>query len=295
MGVGGYYSKDYTYDGLLRYFYHDTEMGGFLSLSYPFSLFSRADLQVFARHITRVPLRQGDETISSNVLLPSLNTSYDNILWGITGPLTGLRAKARILLSPPLSFIDESFLSGDLDVRYYSHIAKRFVWANRFTAGASVSLGKEKAARRFFLGGNDNWFNYNVNQTNYESNLHISYFSEILSPMRGWNYFDLTGDRAALFNSEFRFPFIREISTVWPLPLQIRYISGALFADAGNAWDRQQQQGSLPIPSEIYGGVGFGMRANLGIFVLRYDRGWPTDWKRIIGAPINYFSLGAEF
>jgi len=76
--------------------------------------------------------------------------------------------------------------------------------------------------------------------------------------------------------------------------MEIRYINGALFADVGNAWDKEDQIEGLPFPNKLYGGFGFGMRANLGIFVLRYDRGWPTDW-RVVGTPINYFSLGAEF
>jgi outer membrane protein assembly factor BamA len=113
--------------------------------------------------------------------------------------------------------------------------------------------------------------------------------------MRGWKYLDISGTRAILFNSEFRFPFIKEISVVWPLPFQIRYINGALFTDIGNAWDAGTHNNGLPFPKKLYGGFGFGMRANLGIFILRYDRGWPTDFESSPGAPINYFSLGAEF
>ena len=180
-------------------------------------------------------------------------------------------------------------------MRHYTHLLKRFVWANRLTAGGTVGLSGNSAARRFFLGGDANWFNYGVNREEYDNNLAYSYYSDIVAPLRGWNYFDITGDRMLLMNSEFRFPFIREISTVWPIPMQIRYINGAMFVDAGYAWTQDEEGGKLlPLPPKIVGGYGFGMRANLGIFVLRYDRGWPTDWKST-GRPINYFSLGAEF
>lgn len=302
FSAGGYYNKDYTYDGLFRYLYHDSEMGGFLGLSYPFSLFARADFEVYGRHIKRVPVNdeeneseQPGKTLYSSVLLPSLSFTFDNILWGITGPLNGFRGEAEVMTSPPLSFVDEPFLAGDIDLRHYTHISKKFVWANRITAGASVPLEKGNSARRYLLGGSENWFNYNVNRTNYENTLPFSFYSKVVSPLRGWDYLDLTGDRTVLVNSEFRFPFIREISTVWPLAMQIRYINGALFVDAGNAWSRSDQESWVPLPPKLYGGIGFGMRANLGIFVLRYDRGWPTDWKKITGPPINYFSLGAEF
>jgi hypothetical protein len=50
------------------------------------------------------------------------------------------------------------------------------------------------------------------------------------------------------------------------------------------------------LPGKLLGGMGFGMRMDLGIFLLRYDRGWPIDvGEKAYGGPINYFSLGTEF
>jgi Tol biopolymer transport system component len=295
MMAGGFYYKYYSYDGFFNRYFHDTEAGGILGLSYPFSTFSRADLNLFGRYIQRKPIIEtGSATLEYNALLASLGYSFDNILWGITGPLAGLRASVSAQLAPPLKFTSEAYVSGDIDIRHYTHILSRYVWANRLLLGASVSLGDSAtAARMYFLGGNENWFNYDVNIKNYNNNLSYSYYSSIASPLRGWNYFDFAGDKVALLNSEFRFPFIREITTVWPLPMQIRYINGALFIDAGYAWADEDGINLKNFP--IAGGYGFGMRANLGIFVLRYDRGWPTDFKGGGGAPINYFSLGAEF
>jgi Tol biopolymer transport system component len=290
MMAGGFYYKYYSYDGLGSRYFHDLETGGVLGLSYPFSVFSRADLGLSGRYIQRESL-SGDTAIERNAVSASLGYSFDNILWGITGPLAGIRAAAAVQLAPPLAFTDEAYVSGDIDIRHYTHIFKRYVWANRLVLGASIGLGDSAhAARRYFLGGSENWFNYDVNTENYNNNIGYSYYSSLVSPMRGWNYFDLTGDRVLLMNSEFRFPFIREVSTVWPIPMQIRYINGALFIDAGYAWT-----GGGALPPKIAGGYGFGMRANLGIFVLRYDRGWPTDFKGLSRGPINYFSLGAEF
>ena len=42
-------------------------------------------------------------------------------------------------------------------------------------------------------------------------------------------------------------------------------------------------------------GVGFGARANLGIFVLRWDLAWATDLHTIAHKPNHYFSFGANF
>ncbi|MCL2218586.1 MAG: BamA/TamA family outer membrane protein [Chitinispirillia bacterium] len=297
--VGAFYYKYYSYDGHFRRYFHDMETGGILGLRYPFSIFSRADLQLYGRYMERLPYTGPADMgiIENHSLLASSGYTFDNILWGITGPLNGVRASARLHLAPPLSFTDEAYLSGDVDIRQYTHLFRRFVWANRLTFGGTVGLDDNRAARRFFLGGNENWIYYDVNVNNYDDNLTYSYYSDIVSPLRGWSYFDITGDRMMLMNSEFRFPFIREITAVWPIPLQIRYINGAVFIDAGYAWTHDQQNekfNPLPVPPKLMGGYGFGMRANLGIFVLRYDRGWPTDWKAT-GRPVNYFSLGAEF
>jgi outer membrane translocation and assembly module TamA len=46
---------------------------------------------------------------------------------------------------------------------------------------------------------------------------------------------------------------------------------------------------------DLKGGYGFGMRVNLGFFLLRYDLAQPTDFASHTGGKKNYFSLGAEF
>ena len=296
VGAGGFYSKDYTFASIFGdKLYHDMEYGGFGIAQYPFSMFSRMDLQLFARHIEQQPVTFNGPTLTSNMWLSSLSYVFDNILWGITGPLTGIRTAASFLISPPLGIITEPFISIEADVRHYWHLFKRFVWANRLYGGFSLPFGRDYSARRYLLGGNDQWLIYQVDIDEYEKNVPYTFYSDFVTPFRGWNYVDMSGTRVAVINSEFRFPFIRDITLVWPLPLQIRYINGAVFTDIGNAWEAGEHIGILPLPKKIYGGFGFGMRMNLGIFILRFDRGWPTDWNTFIGSPINYFSMGAEF
>jgi len=296
VGVGGFFNKDYSYADIFgKRLYHDQESGAFLFISFPFSTFTRLDLELFYRDIKRDPLNSDDPFVKSTAFLPSLSFCFDNILWGITGPLNGVRASSRILLSPPIDFVNDHFVSFDTDIRAYLHLFDRFVWANRVFLGVSKSLDDRASARRYFLGGNDNWFSYSINEENYNQNIYNSFYSDFVTPFRGYNYMDITGSRVAVLNSEFRFPFIREISVAWPLPMQIRYINGAIFTDIGNAWNGDERNHGLPLPEKIYGGFGFGMRADLGFFILRFDRGWPTDWRRDVGKPINYFSLGAEY
>jgi Tol biopolymer transport system component len=304
FGGGAYYYKDYVGYGYSDVFYYDADLGGFFITSYPFSMFSRIDFECIARSIDRTTRTySGSDSLDGikhtiNMILPSLSYSYDNILWGMTGPLNGIRAYATIQSLPPIPAFENPFVSCEIDVRHYFHMFKRFVWANRVFLGASTPLSSAESPRRYLLGGNENWLftNDDINYSQYENNVKYAFFTDMVVPFRGWRYFDLSGTRVAVLNSEFRFPFIREFSTVFPLPLAIRYVNGAIFADLGNAWDRKDQRDGLPLPGKLYGGIGFGMRMDLGIFLLRYDRGWPMDvGARSYGRPTNYFSLGTEF
>jgi len=308
FGTGIFYNREFTAESVFGdSLFFDTDAGLVLFSSYPFSMFSRLELNVFYQNLSREPWvwdsTQGNYrkdaargTKTYNILMPSLSYVYDDILWGITGPLNGVRSQATVTMSPPVAQINEAFASFDVDFRKYFHLWKRFVWANKVAFGASEPLGGQaSSARRFFLGGNENWLTYATNIQGYKSNVNNFFYSQIVVPFRGWNYLDLIGSKFAVFNTEFRFPFIKEFSLAWPLPLAIRYINGAVFADVGNAWDKKDEFKNVPLPKKIYGGIGYGLRANLGIFVVRYDRAWQTDWNRYVDFPIDYWSLGAEF
>jgi hypothetical protein len=308
FGTGIFYNREFTAASVFGdSLFFDTDAGFVLFSTYPFSMFSRLEFNALCENLSRDPwvwdsagatyvkdAQRGSQTI--NILMPSLAYVYDDILWGITGPLVGARAQATVSASPPVKHINESFLSFDVDFREYFHLFKRFVWANKIAFGASAPLnGEASPARRFFLGGNENWLNYSTNIGGYKDNINNFFYSQIVVPFRGWNYLDLVGSRFAVLNTEFRFPFIKEFSLAWPLPLSLRYINGAVFADIGNAWDKKDEFRNVPLPKHIYGGVGYGLRANLGIFVLRFDEAWKTDWTHYLDFPVSYWSLGAEF
>ena len=127
-------------------------------------------------------------------------------------------------------------------------------------------------------------------------NLRELYFSELNVPLRGFYYYDFAGTRKAVTNLEFRVPFIKEFIIAWPLPIGIRHVMGALFVDAGGAWESGDAIEQMGI------GWGYGLRLNLGFLVLRYTRAWalpPSDWenetREKANYPITYWSLGAEF
>ncbi len=305
FGGSIFLDRYYTYsDYDLDLLQHRTVIGFNGLLRFPVSIFQRIDLSFLFKSISDNPqMIEGNEIIEdpsrkdseTKVFIPSVSHVYDNILWGLTGPARGVRAKTTILFQPPIKSTEAAFFSLDTDLRHYLHIGKRFVWANRLAVGFSEPLGDKDVERKFFLGGNTFWLFYYLNLDSYQENYDNSTYSSHVLPFRGWDYFDITGTRFAVLNTEFRFPFVKEVSLAWPLPLTIKYINGALFADIGNAWEPEEQIDNLPLPEKIYGGVGMGMRINLGIFVLRYDAAWKTDWTTFINGTRHYWSLGAEF
>ncbi len=309
-GGGLFYNREYTSQSIFGdTISFDQNGGGTFLLRYPFSMTSRVDFSAYYENLYRTPYVYNASTgyvtdttmgpYTVNIFIPTLSYVFDNTLWGITGPLNGIRGQVRAQVSPPIKDIEAAFASLDFDFRKYFHLWHRFVWANKVAFGASIPLrGNEASSKKFFLGGNENWVFYgldDINSEGYKENIRNFFYSDMIVPFRGWEYLDRIGTKFAVFNTEFRFPFIKEFSLAWPLPIAIRYINGAVFADAGNAWNRDEEFSNFPLPKKIYGGFGFGLRANLGIFVLRYDHAWKTDWTSYAGPTKDYFSLGAEF
>ncbi len=283
----------------------ETKYGASMAIRYPFSLFARAGLDVYYSHIEQnyaIDYQRDvlvtDTSLSYQVIMPSAHYAFDNIVWGITGPVNGMRAHASVLFSPPVEKTRSAFISPRIDARHYYHLMRRFVFAQRIAMGASLPLGDKDIRRQYFMGGLQNWLYWSledhINLAHYDEYAQSSTYSEQVYPLRGWNYLALAGTKYALYNVAFRFPFVNTIKIEWPARMQIRYINGSLFADVGNAWFPEDEYTHIPLPNDIFGGLGFGLRVNLGLFVLKFDRAWKTDFSTLYEGK-NYFSLGAEF
>jgi hemolysin activation/secretion protein len=85
--------------------------------------------------------------------------------------------------------------------------------------------------------------------------------------LRGYPRWSLRGKKLWLITNELRFPFLDQISLKFPIVgITFFDIRGALFVDAGNAWDENY--------SRTFGSIGCGMRLSIaGFLVLRYDIG----------------------
>ena len=297
LGFGLFHTKNFYLDNN-DFLFSDRFYGAQFLARRPFSIFSRMEFTASHFFIDRQYYDFNDirEDRSSKVATGNLAYVTDNIVWGITGPVNGRRAKFSFTKGINLfDSNDIEFTSAEFDYRRYWHFKRTFSMALRFAGGASFG----KTPKLYFLGGTTNLVgNRTVDAEVYEvENL---YFSDVVTPLRSIDYYELSGTRYGLVNWEFRFPMIEYFAMRFPLPLVISRVVGVLFTDIGAAWYDNDFKGGTSAGGhnrlqDLKVGFGFGMRANLGFIVLRYDAAWGTDFYTVSEKSSHYFSLGADF
>jgi outer membrane protein assembly factor BamA len=248
-----------------------------LLVARPFSRFRRIEFNIEGLSVDEQVFRQayyGDgiyditRTQRSHLYFvrPGIGLVTDNVLWGVTGPISGGRSSYSVDVA--LGDLQNSRWVADR--RSYLNIRQRYVLA--FRAIAATSHGRDPQV--FRIGGP-----YTVH---------------------GVDYGDMPGSNVALANFEFRFPLIETLELGWPLPLGFRGIRGNLFFDAGSAWRKNSAWRAFDRRDgwrlgDIVASYGVGMALNVGIAVLRWDVAWRTDLRDNIGEPRGTLSLGGDF
>ncbi|HQL23067.1 MAG: peptidase MA family metallohydrolase [candidate division Zixibacteria bacterium] len=297
FGGGVFHTKNFYLDAN-DYLFSDRFYGIQLFTTYPFSTFARMQLSGAQIFIDREYHDQYDLRPNRNSKVTTGELAYvaDNIVWGITGPVNGTRARLAVEAGVNLfDANDIAFQAASFDYRRYWHFRKTYSMALRLTGGASFG----KTPKLYFLGGTTNWIgNRTVDAKVYDvENL---YFLDVVTPLRGVEYYELSGNRYGLVNWEFRFPLIDYFVMRFPLGLALTNIQGVIFTDFGAAWTDSDfkfgtsENGHRRL-ADPKAGFGFGMRANLGFVVLRYDLAWSTDFAEVSARSRSYLSLGADF
>jgi len=299
VGVGILHTKYYYLDDLNRLF-SDRVYGALAYLSFPFSKFTRAELglthiSVDRKYYDLNPRTWTYDDRSVKVLLASLSWINDTVIWGRTGPINGTRSLLSYEYAPYITPRSITYGAARIDYRKYFHFRKRYNFVFRLSGG--FSHGDDK--KRFFLGGQSNWIGPSLGSQNIYG-INDLYFGNLVTPLRGYKYFDISGTKFFLTNIELRYPFVEHFVMRFPLPITLHYVNGALFYDMGAAWDENKKfKGGTSVGGtrlkDIKAGFGFGARVNLGFFVLRYDVAWATDFDWVSPKPRHYLSLGAEF
>lgn len=299
MGVGAFH---YTYFFRTSFFsvVRDRNFGFNLYLSRPFDRYRRIDLTLLYLGVNRTDITFGIDLNKRRVMVYGLQYVKDTALWGYTGPVNGQRSRVSFQYSPKIGQNSLDFRTVSFDYRKYFKMGEEYNFVARFSGGASFGDN----AQHFFLGGIDNWINRRFKYgTLLVDNLDDIYFSTFEMPLRGSDYYEQVGTRFFLTNFELRFPFVRYFILGVP-PMFFSNIRGVLFYDMGAAWtddenfrffSKDDGDSLLPQLGTPIAGFGFGMRVNLGFFLLRYDLAWKTNFNRTSSKPKSYFSLGAEF
>ena len=319
---GGVYHHAYFFFSPNTGWVRDRNYGLSLLASNPFDRYRRVSAGLSLIGINRTYLDLPDEyvdwLIKNGYLgrrdrfygLANLTYTKDTTVWGYTGPVNGARWGLSLTASPQVGDYGVQFTTVRGDWRRYFRLHKDYIFALRFTGGASFGEHPQK----FFLGGTTNWINYEYNGGIRVDNIEDIYFSSFEMPLRGLGYYAAEGNRFFLTNIEYRFPFIRYMQAGFPLPIMLANIAGAAFLDMGMAWNQDESvqfyssnpdgekltffakaPNGLLRSEDLLASIGLGVRINLGMFLLRVDFAWPTDFYRTSDKVRVLWSLGADF
>jgi Tol biopolymer transport system component len=314
FGLGAFHTKRYYIDNDLRLIarnatdtilgigrlFSDRVYGATGAIVHPLSLFRRLELNVSHFYIDREYYDPNPEGVyedrDTRATIASLSWVSDNTLWGYTGPVNGGRANLTLEHAFNMGDKNISYSAVNADWRRYMKLGKGFSFATRLAGGYSGG----RSPKLFYVGGVNNWIGSDVQREDEIYTVQSLYFSQLSFPLRGYDYFELAGTRYGIANFELRYPFIDYLALRFPLGLTLAQVQGALFVDAGTAWDQGKP---LVLTSSTPGsrlqdlkvGYGFGVRANLGFLVFRYDVAWPTDFRIFARRAAQYVSLGADF
>lgn len=272
-------------------------IGAQAAVFYPLSRFKRIELGANLTHLREQNLIYNFPMQTTTALPISAALVSDNTIWRFFGPFTGTRYRLNLIYAPGLGDNYQAFRTGMLDYRTYLPISREIGFALRISGGSSGG----RNPINFVLGGVENWLNYSFKRNINATDITDFYFSYFVMPLRGTRYYERVGTNFFLINAELRFPLVDYLIVRFPLPLGLANIRGAGFLDAGSAWNTTRFFKALaddPVTgrrlNDLIASFGWGLRANLGIFLLRVDTAWRTDLQST-SKPRYLFSLGTDF
>jgi outer membrane protein assembly factor BamA len=241
-------------------FFYERSFGGFFTLIYPLSTFKRLEANITIANSDK----EFDFSFSPRKSLLLSNTFsfvHDNTLWGPTGPLDGSRFRLLLGYTSDIKYSNENYYSLITDYRHYFRLSYRTALAAR----GAIFINEGKNSRRYFGGGS--W------------------------DLRGWPRWSVRGEKMWLSSVELRFPLLDNIGFNFPFfGLNFTNVRGAIFFDAGSAWDDRY--------IETLGSLGCGIRVNFfNAIVFRYDFGKKIedDFKRFQPRWFWQFFFGWDF
>ena len=199
------------------------------------------------------------------------------------------------------------------DFRHYQVIHRNLIFASRFAG--STSFGGSRLI--YYLGSVDNWINLSSKVPTFDNSIRIDQqekyaYQTLATNMRGFVQNVRNGNNFAVINNEIRWPFIKYFAN-YPISSNFWSSLQAIgFLDIGSAWTGLSPYsgknaydydvvpyGNLTVTIEsnrspIVYGYGFGVRAQLLGYFMRFDWAWGVEDKVVLPR-IFYFSLSLDF
>ena len=239
-------------------FVREERLGAHVGLSYPFSQHDRIDTRLSLRH-AEIDRQFEGRKLSGWLANNYVSYTHDSSLWIPTGPLEGRRYSFGLAQTVDFKTSRRFNIALFGDYRHYFRLSQRSAIAVRLMGRRSTGAVPEF----FSLGGS--W------------------------TLRGYRWRSLWGSKMVLYNQELRFPLVDRFSLHFPFgAIEFSAFRGALFFDAGNAWNDDFEQWRAAF--------GAGVRLALGgVFVFRLDAARRTDFKSIDGDTRWDFFFGWDY
>lgn len=225
-------------------FVQEKRTGGWVEMSYPFNRHDRIETRFTARHSDLDRQFEGRQ-LTGWLMSNHLTYTHDTSLWISTGPLEGTRYSVGLGHTFDVKSSRPFNTTLFADMRHYHRLGKRSTFAVRY-----MGLHSRGDVPEFFpLGGS--W------------------------TLRGYGFRSLWGRNLVLANHELRYPLLDRFVLAFPFgSIDLSALRGALFVDAGNAWNDDF--------GDWRGSFGAGARLGLGgVFVFRLDASRRTDFHMV--------------
>jgi len=243
VGWGVFRLNDRLSSNLGR-FVREKRTGGWVEMTYPFNRHDRLETRFTARHSDLDRQFEGRQ-LTGWLLSNHLTYTHDTSLWIPTGPLEGTRYSIGLGHTFDVKSSRPFHTTWFADMRHYHRLGKRSSFAVRYMGLHS----RGDVPENFSMGGS--W------------------------TLRGYGFRSLWGRNLVLANHELRYPLLDRFIVAFPFGnIDLSALRGALFVDAGNAWNDGF--------GDWKGSFGVGARLGLGgIFVFRLDVSRRTDFATV--------------